>query len=158
MNCVAFLTYNTVGEGLSNGWHEGPNGRRALVLQNTTGEQWAVRRDTPDAQCESNRRSQIDILWSMLQEALENLDHVVVYVGVRGSERAIELAGKLPASKVTFVACDCSLSKKEMMIQAAGLYDAGRILCECGGHRKMRRLFDNFMHSGELLPQPAMTA
>lgn len=150
MQCVAFVTYNAVGDNLSNGWHEGPNGRRALVLQNTKGE--GTLQTGPIG--EARRREEIGILWSLLQEALPNLDQVVIYLGVRGCERAIELAGQLPASKVTFVACDCSLEEKELLVQEAGLSECGRILCECGGHRTMRRLYDRFMATGSLKPEP----
>jgi len=36
------------------------------------------------------------------------------------------------------------------MIQASGLALAGRVLCECGGHRTMRVLYENFMATGTL--------
>lgn len=154
MQRVAFLTYNSVGSGLSNGWHEGLNGRRAFVLQNTKGEGTLDKGPIGAAK----RTEQTGILWSLLQEELPNLDHVVVYVGTRGSESAITLAAKLPASKVTFVGCDCNLPLKEMLVRSAGLGEAQRLLCECGGHWTMRELFDNFLRSGELLPQPATAA
>lgn len=154
MKCTAFLTYNTVGEGLSSGWHEGPDGRRAFVLQNTKGSQWLVTKLS-----ESNLvRDQIGMLWSNLQESLPNLDHVVVYVGDSGSERFIELATQLPAAKVTFVLCDCNLSYKTRAIRNSGLGEARQVRCECGGHRTMRRLYNNFMQYSELLPQPTTAA
>lgn len=156
-NAVAFVTYNTVGDTLSSGWHDS-NGRRALVLQNTKGESWGAgeapgKRDSsvPLEQLGENRRGQIGNLWGELQRVLTELDHVVVYVGARGSERAIELAAQLPPSKVTFVSCDCGLLAKELMIQVAGMDKAGRVLCECGGHRTMETLFRRFMVTGELL-------
>lgn len=143
---VAFVTYNAVGDGLSSGWHGSP-GRRALVLQNTRGE--GTRSTGPIGA--AARREQSSILWGQLQEALPELDHVVVYVGTEGSERAIALAAQLPADKVTFVGCDCGLVIKTALIAAAGLIDAQLVLCECGGHRTMRRLYDSFMETGELL-------
>lgn len=153
MKCVAFLTYNTVGQGLSNGWHEGPDGRRAFVLQNTRGLTWFATRIS-----ESSRvRDEIADLWTKVLENLSDLDQIVVYVGDSGSERAIELAATLPASKVTFVLCDCNWSSKTGRIKSAGLADATQVDCECGGHRTMRKLLNNFMQSGELQPQPAMT-
>lgn len=158
MNSVAFVTYNTVGDNLSSGWH-GSNGRRAFVLQNGRGERWAVDKfyqsDGPDYRRSAHAdhvREEISALWRQLQEALPDLDHVVVYVGSQGSERAIALAAQLPASKVTFVGCDCGLEIKEAMVQAAGLRDAQRMLCECGGHRTMEALYERFMVTGELLP------
>lgn len=170
MRTCAFVTYNTVGEGLSSGWHEGLAGRRAFVLQNTRGEHQAATSDpfsdflTSTFGSESDRRAvrsrrlsrrgeEIDKLWGQLQEVLSDLDHFVVYVGAAGSERAISLAGALPEQKITFVACDCSLPFKERLIRDAGLINAGRVLSECGGHETMRKLYDNFLQGGELLPQ-----
>ena len=92
------------------------------------------------------------------RESLPNLDHVVIYVGTRGSERAIALAAELPADKVTFVGCDCRLPEKDALIDAAGLSESQRILCECGGHRTMEKLYRDFMTTGELLPEAATVA
>lgn len=119
----------------------------ALVLQNTKGDGGLNRGHIGT----ERRREEIGILWEKLQESLPYLDHVVVYVGASGSERVIALAAQLPASKVTFVGCDCGLPNKEALIQAADLDDARRILCECGGRRTMKLLFQNFMETGELL-------
>ena len=164
MKHVAFLTYNTVGKQLSSGWHDGPDGRRALLIQNSKGHRFAVdsiigdRADPPpgyarsDGQYVDTVRGEIDILWGQLQQALSELDHVVVYVGSSGSEQAIALAAHLPATKVTFVGCDCGDLKKELLIQSAGLNEAGRVPCECGGCQTMERLFTRFMETGELHP------
>lgn len=156
MKQIAFVTYNTVGENLSSGWHTA-NGRRALVLQNSKGQRWSVDRNNlpPDDGSEYGvpgklRRTEIEALWTELQKSLPELDHVVIYLGVRGSERAIELASILPASKVTLVLCGCSFFAKKMLILEAGLIDARQIDCQCGGHQTMRELFDSFMRSGEL--------
>ncbi len=147
MERVAFLTYNTVVDGLANGW-QGSNGHRALVLQNTNGE--GARKGGPIGA--AKRGEQIDALWEELLQQLTDLDHVVVYVGTRGSERAIAYAALLPASKVTFVLCDCGLPFKEDLIQMAGLTDARRMPCECGGHRTMKTLYERFLETGELQP------
>ncbi|MEK7584429.1 MAG: hypothetical protein AAB490_04230 [Patescibacteria group bacterium] len=161
MKNVAFVTYNTVGDKLSSGWH-GSNGRRALVLQNSSGDRWAVDkfyRSDPASYRRSDHAShvmdEISNLWNELQTVLSEIDHIVVYVGSRGSEQAIALAAQLPASKVTFVGCDCGILVKEAMVQAAGLAKARRLLCECGGHRTMETLFESFMETGELLPVAA---
>lgn len=146
MNNVAFLTYNTVWDGLSNGWHEYPNGRRLFVLQNTKGG--GTLATGPIGA--DRRREEIEVLWRQLQQELAGLDHVVIYLGARGTERAIQLARQLPASKVTFVSCDCGLPAKEALIQEAGLTDCGRILCECGGHQTMAALAELFVATGAL--------
>lgn len=157
MKNIAFVTYNTVGDGLSSGWH-GSNGRRALVLQNTRGNQWGARSDpnTPSGDDRTSDefagrvRDEVDTLWGQLQEALPTLDHCVIYLGSRGSERAIELAQKLEPQKVTFVTCNCGLPIKALMVLGAGLANSGRVMCECGGHETMGRLFELFMGSGTL--------
>lgn len=162
MQSVAFVTYNTVGDNLSSGWHAS-NGRRAFVLQNTKGQRWGARID-PDVpagdlrqtkECADRVADEIGSLWRELQRALPELDHIVVYVGSRGSERAIALAAQLPASKVTFVGCECGLFQKEVLIRAAGMAEWRLVLCECGGHRTMERLFQRFMNTGELQPRAA---
>lgn len=157
MQKVAFVTYNQVGNGLTNGWHDS-NGRQALILQNSRGEEWAVDsiyNATPNysrakVECVDRVLDEIGNLWRKLQESLSELDQIVVYVGSAGSERAIELAAQLPASKVTFVGCDCGLPFKEAAVQRAGLAEARRMLCECGGIRTMGKLFANYMETGEL--------
>lgn len=145
MKNVAFITYNSL-DGLSSGWHEA-NGRRALVLQNTKGEGSRVNGRPIGS---ANREEQIGMLWTELQNNIHELDHVVVYVGANGSQRAIELASQLPPTKVTFVSCDCGLDIKELLITLSGLSEAGRVLCECGGHLTMKVMFQTFMRSGEL--------
>lgn len=163
MHSVAFITYNTVGDGqVGNGWH-GLNGRRAFLLQNTRAQRWGARRDpntpsgddrTTDEFADRVRR-EIEAIWSLLEDQITEIDHVVVYVGASGSERAIALAARIPADRITFVGCECGLPFKEILIQAAGLTGVRRILCECGGHRTMRRLFETFMATGELRPAQA---
>jgi hypothetical protein len=155
---VAFVTYNTVGNGLSSGWH-GSNGRRALLVQNGDCQEYAVDKfydADPDGYSRADHadhiRDEIGRIWDNLLSSITELDHIVIYVGSSGSERAIELAAKLPAEKITFVGCDCDLLLKELMIRAAGLTSAGRVLCECGGRRTMGALYERFMGTGELLP------
>lgn len=153
MENVAFVTYNSVGDALSSGWH-GSDGRRALVLQNTKGDRWCAEQGPltrSEYRTETDRISdEISNLWDALLKALPELDHIVVYVGSSGSGRAIELAAKLPASKVTFVGCRCGLPQKEALIRSAGLHEAGRFLCECGGHRSMEKLYRLYMETGTL--------
>jgi hypothetical protein len=149
MRTCAFVTYNQLGEGeVSSGWHE-QGANRALVLQNTEGK-GSLKSNNPIG--EAARVSQLNLLWSDLQKSLPNLDEVVVYLGAKGSQRAIELLreSEVPAEKVTFVACDCGLGAKEAMIQVAGFDMANRILCNCGGHRVMKKLFVGFMDEGKL--------
>ena len=157
MTTTAFVTYNTLANGVASGWHRA-KGRRALVVQNTKGRPWAVKvfEEKPDDYRRSDPRyvglvrDEIGILWRKLQRALPKLDHIVIYVGASGSELAIQHAAKLPVSKVTFVGCDCALDRKTKAIQATGLQGARLIDCECGGRRTMAALYDRFMATGTL--------
>jgi len=161
MKRIAFVTYNTIGN-LESGWHNGPESRQALVVQNSKCGKWAVDAlldgasvPPPDYKRSETKyadhvRDEIGKLWEQLQKALPDLDHVVVYVGSKGSERAIALAAQLSPSKVTFVGCVCGLLVKEALIQAAGMAGTRRMLCECGGGRTLERLYRRFMETGEL--------
>jgi len=151
---VAFVTYNSVGRNLSSGWHGTPD-RRALVLQNTKGEAWAVNPDNPLRSADGDygpsrarRTEEIDRLWGQLQEHLPELDHLVVYVGTGGSDRAVELASQLPASKVTFVGCDCNMGHKVQLLRRYGFSNDQTVMSECGGIQTMGELFESFMVSG----------
>lgn len=154
---VAFVTYNTVGGSLASGWHEGRCGRKAFVLQNSKGETWAAanpdsytRAPGEGATYTERREAVIHSLWGQLREVLPEIDMVVVYVGASGSECAIALAAKLPASRVTIVTCGCSLCAKQQIIADHGLSKAQWVYCECGGHESMRRLYETFMETGAL--------
>ena len=143
---VGFLTYNTL-ENISSGWHE-KNGHKALVLQNTKGN--GSRRVGQRDMSTQKVRDEIKQMWAEFNRNIKDLDHVVVYVGDRGSEQAIVLAAQLPAEKVTFIGCTCGLPIKEAMIQMCGLVDANRILCECGGHYTMEALIQSFLETGQV--------
>ena len=142
---------------MADGWHV-KDDRRAFVLQNTNGHKWGARTD-PKVPSDDNRTNdetaervagQIAGLWDQLLQEVTQLDRVVIYLGSRGCERAIALAGQLPASKVMFVGCDCGLPIKEALVQVAGLGKARRLLCECGGHATMQKLYKNFLNTGSL--------
>lgn len=154
MNVVAFVTYNNLGGAAGNGWHE-QNGRKALVLQGTTGRPWladqtARKGSAQFAQDVELVGNTIDDLWSQLSASISDLDQVVVYVGDSGSENAIELAAQLPAEKVTFVLCSCGRSAKISRIQGKGLATASIVSCECGGRSTLGSMFRRFMDQGQL--------
>lgn len=159
MKNAAFVTYNLVGRGiLDSGWHEGSENRRALVVQNTRGVPWGAR-ESVEKPCGEKRNSleyvrrvcgEIESAWGKLQEALPALDHIIVYVGARGSENAIALAAQLPEEKVTFVMCDCGWDEKLALIEEAGMSGAGVVECDCGGHDKMHELLQKFMRYGSI--------
>ncbi len=156
---TAFVTYNTLGNGeLANGWHKGQNGAEALVLQNTKGEAWGAGRGPKDYGFEpregenltAGRQREIGMLWGELQKHTADIDHLVVYVGANGSQRAVALSASLPPERVTYVMCDCSLPAKENMLALVGMRSARRVACECGGHGTMRAIYDRFMAKGTL--------
>ncbi|OGZ08207.1 MAG: hypothetical protein A3C93_00980 [Candidatus Lloydbacteria bacterium RIFCSPHIGHO2_02_FULL_54_17] len=156
---TAFVTYNTVGHGeLPSGLHTSPCGAEALVLQNTKGEAWGAKRApgsyerTPSEgkTLTANRQEEIGALWEELQKHATEIDHLVVYVGANGSQRAVALSAQLPPERVTYVLCNCSLPAKENVIALMGMSAARRVDCECGGHDTMRAIFDRFMERGTL--------
>ena len=134
MKNVAFITLYTIGgnDELGNGWINGLDGRRALVDQN------------------SHRGSFDDgTIWKQIGNTPE-LDHVVIHVPCEDlSERSIELAARLPASKLTIITCACNLPGKTSLFQRV-MTEAKWLLCECRGHRTMERLYKSFMETGEL--------
>lgn len=172
MTKVGFITYNTIGKEsrLPNGWLKGPEGRKAFLIQNSKGNRFAVDQllggaEKPPAGYSRDEDKYIDLvrdeiatLWKDLQEVLFDLDHIVVYVGAHGSEHAITFASQLSVSKITFVACDCNLPLKELLIRAAGMMKVQRVLCECGGRQTMKLLLDNFLVAGKLLPKSVLNA
>lgn len=141
---VAFVTYNTL-EGFQGGWIERA-GRAALVVQDTQGR--GALADGNRTRTKGEIVAAIEEQWGTLESSLPRLDRLVVYVGAGGSERAIEMAAKLPQEKLTLIGCCCGLQEKEAMVQRAGLGDVDRRLCECGGHRTMARMINVFLETG----------
>lgn len=145
MKKFAFVTYNTL-PNFSNGWMEGCDGNHALIVQDTKGD-GALSHGRRTRSLDEVRGA-IASRWDDLDESLPTLDHLVVYVGSNGSEVAIERAAKLPVEKLTFVGCSCGIDRKEAMLQAVGLEGARRFLCECGGHRTMEQMIQQFLRTG----------
>ena len=149
MNKIGFVTYNTL-TGFKNGWVKSVDGlRSALIVQDTNGR--GSLDDEKRTRTTEEIRLEVAKSWETLDESLSELDHVVIYVGASGSEGAIERATKVPAKKLTFIGCSCGLEKKEVLIQSAGLCDANRFLCECGGHRTMAAMIRSFLESETVL-------
>lgn len=86
---VAIVLYNTFVEEEQNGWRgKGPN--RVLLLQNAKGERWGTSQfgRTRD-EWHAETKALVDPLWAELQNELQNLDRVILYVGSHGAERII---------------------------------------------------------------------
>ena len=140
-----FLTYNTVGnpQAFANGWHRDGD-REVFVASHPKGKTWGAGVGTlhETARIASGVVAQT---FEKIEDILEELDRLYVYVGDSGSEGAVALASRLPAHKVTFVICDCNLGTKWATVRSQGLCGSGEILCECGGHRTLERLARQFL-------------
>lgn len=164
MPSAAFLTYNNVRsprtrELVKSGWYE-EHDRRALVLtydksntQVEAGMRLALWRYSTEhsAATIATAGERIDDLWPRLTEVVSTLDHVVIYLGVHGTEHAIEMAKKLSIDRLLFMMCDCDIPWKRRLLTQAGLQGAKTIVVqECGGDFSMYQLFRAFLETGEL--------
>ncbi len=144
---IALVSYNGFVDGESNGWKERGD-KKVLLFQNSGGLSWGAQQ-RPQSQSElvagaKSVERQIGCHWGVLADAIPELDTVYFYVGSYGAERAIELARehRLDPGKAAFVLCDCGYSKKIGLIREYGFSSSRIIMCECGGHTTMRRLYD----------------
>lgn len=145
---LGVLTYNTVGRtgAFPNGWHQ--NGDHAvLVASHPRGQVWGVVGKNAHDQAHSCA-STIQEAFQQIEGDLEQLDCVLVYVGDSGSEGAVSLVSRLPASKVHFVLCRCNIAAKMQLIHSMGLGASRTTLCECGGHATLERLVRQFLQDG----------
>lgn len=157
MQNVAFLTYNTVGNGHPNGCIE-RDGRKAFLIQNPQGERWVLGVGPAEIGYILTSGSDIDrrreeIAVAQVTEhkdLLEKMDRVYVYLGAGHAMRKIaQLIKGIPGSKLTFVACDCNWTEKMRTLESSGFGDCPRLMCECGGHRTMERLLEAHLEKGE---------
>lgn len=177
---AAFITYNTVGDAgtIQTGWHE-RNGNIAFVGQNSKGLAWGAsvtgrppiwsahpedlivlefgsdqekdRVNKELRQTGEKRKETISDLYSQLTDVLPQMDHVVVYLGAGGSEKAIDLVSHLPLEKLTFVSCNCAFERKLEAVKRFGLENTRVVTCKCGGHETMHELYKSFMQTGNPL-------
>jgi len=144
---VAMVSYNAFAPG-ENGWKK--NGDNSvLLLQNENGKRWGVKQfGGGPAEC----RVQVESLWDQLKKELPTIDKVIFYVGSRGAERVIELAAEngLTPDRAVFVFCDCNMRSKQGVIRDRGFEDAAIMMCECGGHSTMSRIYDSVLENGTI--------
>jgi hypothetical protein len=166
MQTAAFVTYNNVRDPqtkqpVESGWHD-KDERRALVLQSTNSNTFAeactrllMGLYTPrviDATIDTTSQ-RIDQLWPVLTEVINTLEHVVIYVGVNGTEHAIKMASQLPIEKLVFLMCDCDIPWKRGLLADVGLQNAKTIIIrECGGEHSMGKAYRDFLETGTLPP------
>jgi len=157
---IALLTYNCIGEAgeYQNGWLE-LNGHSIFIGQNSKGLEWGsgpipISQDpdsefdelgNPAKQYSESRKEIVFGLAEQLKDALHQLDLLVVYLGVKGSEAGLALASELPAEKIAIVTCGCEREAKHEMVKKVGLINAGKITCSCGGQSKMKKLLEEMI-------------
>ena len=139
MEKVAFVTYNKIGSDY--GPPEYKNGiiktesKEIHIFQNEreTFAEWE-REGSPmgEAMAHAARTAAARAVTGKLR--LEELDRIYLYVGASGGEKAIEQTRDLPASKLTYVMCDCDMKHKLNLIRVIGNADARVIRSECGGN------------------------
>jgi hypothetical protein len=134
---IAVVTYNRVGNG------QYPNGRvsgrntEVYLAQNGHRTKWAAQ---PYSEADPRTRRAAAAMDVIAQVDLEQMDHVYLYVGTGGGEKAIWETGNLPAKNVTYVMCDCNTWAKRDLIERVGNADAKVIWCECGGRHTLDRI------------------
>lgn len=145
---VAMISYNTFVDGEHNGWkNNGDNS--VLLLQNSNGSKWGMTQNIPAPRSEAGKqwnfeaKTLLDPLWEELKRELPTIDKVVFYVGSDGAERVIDLAGDngLTPDHAIFVMCDCNMSRKMGVVRDRGFSSSQRVMCECGGHNTMNRIY-----------------
>lgn len=154
-SAIAILTYNQVDGIQTSGWIE-KNGRRALVIQGD--KAWGAGQAPEEyTHGEGDREKRIkarsdtiERLWADFAQISADFDQVFIYLGTKGSERAVQLASCLAAERVTFVACTCGLERKEALVQMAGLGACGRIVSSCGGHATLAQILNEFFEMGRI--------
>lgn len=179
MSHALFMSYNAIGKdnAFTNGTFE-RNGQTVTILQHPKGQRWGGAIDdlpptefdaiaagmSPAEQNQSGakagalRRETIAVLERELVAVSTPLDFLVVYVGASGSQGAIEVARRYPIGIVRFVMCSCGFEEKLYEIaHVFGIHDLRDLTipilrCECGGHRTMERLVNDFITTGHVGP------
>ncbi len=162
---VAFVSYNEIYGAQSNGWTRRDE-RSALVLakrnQASLFDSFASiinlsSLETAPAQLANEREQcQADAASAQteLRSVLDELDHVVLYMGLIAADSCLRLAQDIPVGKVTFVMCDCSLLAKLSRLSSAGFDSSGWVESECSGQTTMGEILSSFLKTGSL---PAAT-
>ncbi len=152
---AAMLSYNTFLRGQPNGWLN----ESLFVIQNENGQKWAAPQNVPipkmfEEQVKGDQLVQNTVQghWQQLSDQLPSFNHVVIYVGDRGSEHTIKHAAehKLDPAKAIFVMCSCNIAGKENTIRRHGFGNSKLIACECGGQQTMQRMAERFIATGEM--------
>lgn len=147
---AAVVSYNAFSRD-ENGWQR--NGENeVLLVQNDDGSVWGAKQSGTKAEMASEGAQLVTQKWATIGSDLPGLDLVVVYVGSYGAEKIITLAAEsgVPSEKMTFVMCDCNLSRKNALIDRHGYASARKIMCYCGGRGEMSRIYTSLLTSCQI--------
>jgi hypothetical protein len=147
MEKVAIVTYNRIGreygnQEYKNGVMKGEN-KEIHIFQNERGTFAEWRSEGSPMGETMARAARADAARGVTGKLkLEELDRIYLYVGASGGEKAIEQTRDLPASKITYVMCDCDIRHKRNLIKVIGNADARVIRSECGGNYTLERILN----------------
>ncbi len=90
--------------------------------------------------------------WSQAAGELSNVDKVILYLGMKCAEPAMELAAKhvrhMP-DRVIFVSCSCDWSLKTELVNSYGFASSKLIQSyACGGYLTMNDLYRDALNNG----------
>jgi len=148
---AVMLSYNLIFLPVLNDWkRQGDN--EVLLLQGVDLSRWTVPTFAGKTGKEGVEvvKSEIERLWSKLEEAIPTVDLFVFYVGSSGAERVINLAKEygLTPERTLFVLCDCDLRFKIEVITSCGFNLARRVLANCGGQRELLAIYESLLSNG----------
>jgi hypothetical protein len=132
---VAIVTYNRIGEGQYENGVMQRGGVDIYIAQNGHRTRWAADGSNDK---EATRRRVAGYVTKAFD--LTDMSHVYLYVGSHGGEEAIRQTADIPATRITYVMCDCNLSTKQELIRSCGNAAAEVQMCECGGRDTLERI------------------
>jgi hypothetical protein len=149
---VAMLSYNTFVTDKPNGWYT--NGDNAvLLIQYRRGETWGADSLSRSVnQLTAETETKVDALWRQLEQEINSLDGLVIYLGSYGAERALEQASAhgVSADRLLLVSCSCNQPVKRDWLERYGYTDARIVAAICGGHSEMLAIYDRVLAQGAL--------
>jgi len=135
---IAFVTYNTVGDGeYKNGIIKGRD-YEITLFQDPEKVIWRPSGDMNQEQKNTKQRAQLETIDSILSEfPFEKMDHVYLYIGKKRTEDLIKRTAELSPEQITYVTCGCDFGRKNRLIGKYGCFEANVIRSDCGGRNSM---------------------
>lgn len=142
-------------EGLTGGDPRLPDTMRSrqVLVANRSGMSYQETKDQANAKLRE-REVEVTDLYCQVERHLTDVDLVVIYIGLSGSEAALRLT-KL-CQRVTPVMCSCNFDRKltilrrQLGIAEQGLRQLSHITCECEGRQTMEKLLLQFLATGTI--------